>query len=351
MNILVLSGGISPEREVSLSSGSRIANSLIENGHKVAFADVYIGVKNIPENIGDLFLSSPDYSYSISEKEPDLDALIRSNGGRKAYIGEGIIELCEYADVVFLGLHGGAGENGTIQAALDAMGIAHYTGSGYSGCLLAMDKNLSKHLMRSAGVNTADWITVDASKPEAADTIIKGIGVPCVIKPCGCGSSCGVSIVNSDEELIAALEYAKKYENSVLAEKKIIGREFSVGILDGKALPPIEILPLQGWYDYKNKYQSGLTKEVTPADLTPEQTDAVSREALAVHKALGLGSYSRIDFLLDEKTGKFVCLEANALPGMTPTSLLPQEAAAVGIDYHQLCEKIVISALEKRSEK
>ena len=133
----------------------------------------------------------------------------------------------------------------------------------------------------------------------------------------------------------------------MLAEKKIVGREFSVGVLEGKALPPIEIIPLSGWYDYKNKYQSGMTKEITPAEITPEQTAAVSKAAVAVHNALGLGSYSRVDFLLDSVTGEFVCLEANALPGMTPTSLLPQEAAAVGIGYNELCEKIARSALSK----
>jgi D-alanine-D-alanine ligase len=217
------------------------------------------------------------------------------------------------------------------------MGIP-YTGSDFSACLTAMDKSLSKLLFRAAGVATADYTLIrSGEKPYA-------VSFPCVVKPCSCGSSVGVSIVENEEELYAALAFAEKYEGKILIEDKIEGREFSVGILNGKALPAIEIRPKEGFYDYERKYQSGLTEEICPAPLNTEEAARLADSALKAHRALGLGSYSRIDFIKDNKTGKFVCLEANTLPGMTPMSLLPQEAAAAGIDYDTLCEIIATSA-------
>jgi len=170
------------------------------------------------------------------------------------------------------------------------------------------------------------------------------IGFPCVIKPCQCGSSVGVTIVNNADELNAAIEYAKKYERYALIEKMIAGREFSVGILDGRALPAIEIIPNEGFYDYKNKYQQGLTKEVCPAEIPDEVMARLKETALNVHKTLRLGDYSRVDFRLDDG-GNIYCLEANTLPGMTPTSLFPREAAAEGISYNELCDRIAKLAL------
>ena len=345
MNIVVLAGGLSPERDVSLVSGSLIANALVQNGHKVCLCDVYKGIE-AEGDYASFFTDKADHSYRIESTEPDLDAVKAENGGREALIGENVLEICAYADVVFLALHGAMGENGSLQATLDNYGIKCYTGSGYVGSLLAMDKAISKQIMTSAGIPNADWILYNPDT-DGIERVEAEIGYPCVVKPAACGSSVGVSIVDNRAELTDALDYAKKYENKIVIEKKIKGREFSVAVLDGKALPPIEIIPINGWYDYKNKYQ-GTTKEVTPAEITEVQTARISRLALEVHACLGLGDYSRVDFLLNEEDGEFYCLEANTLPGMTPNSLMPQEAAAVGITYNELCERIVNLAYNKR---
>lgn len=340
MKIVVLAGGFSPERDVSLSSGSLIANALMKRGHQVVLIDAYLGIDEIPEE-DKLFSVSRTYTHTVPPREPDLEALRKASGNGRALLGPNVIDCCRLADCVFIAMHGGMGENGQLQATLDSFGIK-YTGSGYDGCLLAMDKDLSKKLLKLNGIPTAEWVIYDIKNgtPENAE---KTIGYPCVIKPGSCGSSVGVSIVNSRDEFRRALEYASAYDNSVLIEKKISGREFSVGVLGGRALPPIEIKPKNGFYDYSNKYQSGCTEEICPADLTAEQLAKVSEYAVKVHNALRLGGYSRADFILDEITGDFVCLEANSLPGMTPTSLLPQEAAAAGIDYETLCEMIAES--------
>ena len=336
MKIAVLAGGLSPERDVSLSSACLIANSLIRSGHSVALLDLCF---DIPDDFAPLFSSRADFAYQIPEEVVNLDDIRQRSGRDNGYIGRNVLAACAYADITFLALHGSIGENGQLQAALDCYGI-RYTGSGYIGCLLSMDKDISKKLLRAAGIPTADWKTYDIVSC-TAEQIKADIGIPCVIKPCSCGSSIGVSLVKSEAELSAALSLAAEYESAVMAEKFITGREFSIGVLDGSALAPVEIIPKTGFYDYKNKYQSGLTTELCPAPLTEEENRRLAEAALAVHSVLRLGSYSRSDFILDEQTGEFICLEANALPGMTPTSLLPQGAAACGIDYDQLCLKIV----------
>ncbi|MBO4474870.1 MAG: D-alanine--D-alanine ligase [Clostridiales bacterium] len=347
MKIVVLAGGISPERDVSLCSASLISNALLSKGHEVAFVDVYEGV---PEGADMTALfAKPDsgktYSYAIPEKEPDLAALIATHGGRKELIGPGVLELCKMADAVFIGCHGGMGENGRLQAVLDCIDVP-YTGSGYLGCALAMDKHLTKTLLLQFNIPTAKWVIYDPSVNTLED-IKREIGIPCVVKPIGCGSSCGVSIVKDESEWDDAITYSTKYEKTCLVEQMIKGREFSIGVLDGQALPIIEIIPKQGFYDYKNKYQANATEEICPAPLNPEQTKEAQALAVAVHKALGLGNYSRVDFILSEEDGHFYCLEANNLPGMTPNSLIPQEARAVGIAYEDLCEKLVLSASRK----
>jgi len=335
VKIVVLAGGLSPERDVSLSSGALISNALIENGHDVMLIDLYLGKNNkeIEPNYRNK-KSAYRYSYVIPEQEPDLDAIRASANSGDCLIGEGIIDFCKKADVVFLALHGAAGENGQLQAAFDLHGI-RYTGTGYIGSLLAMDKDISKRLMKEGGILTADWMHVNLCEPNDWSKIT----YPCVVKPCSCGSSVGITMVENDSELHAAIGSAQKYEDAILIEKKIEGREFSVGILGGKALPPIEIQPLEGFYDYKNKYQKGLTREICPADIPEMVQKQLQNTAQAVHQVLRLGFYSRIDFILDRE-GRAFCLEANTLPGMTPTSLLPQEASAVGISYPELCDII-----------
>lgn len=348
MKIVVLAGGISPERDVSLCSASLIANALLSKGHEVAFVDVYLGIPK-ETSFESLFFkkdSGKTFSYAIPETEPDLEALIAANGGRRDLIGPGVLEICKLADVAFLGLHGGMGENGRLQAVLDCFNIP-YTGSSYIGCALAMDKALSKNLFVNNNIPTADWLLFDPAK-DSIEMVREKIGFPCAVKPIGCGSSCGVSLVHNEAEWKPAIKYSTKYEPVCLIEKMVSGREFSIGILDGKVLPIIEIRPKQGFYDYKNKYQSDATEEICPAPLSSEKTKEAQKLALCVHRLLGLGNYSRVDFILSDKDDKFYCLEANNLPGMTPNSLLPQEARAVGISYEDLCERLVLSASIKK---
>ena len=342
MKITVLAGGLSPERDVSLTSGSLIANALCRKGHRVALVDVYLGTE-LTENVDDMFINKTDHFYAVPEKEPDLDELKKTSGNGDALIGRGVIELCRAADVVFLALHGGPGENGQIQAALDCHGIK-YTGTGYRGSLLAMDKDITKKLFIGAGIPTAESVTLN-ERTATVPYIAEKIGLPCVVKPCSCGSSVGVSIVENESELKNALEAAFRFEDHVLVEKKIVGREMTVGILGGRTLPPVEIIPKTGFYDYKNKYQAGMTDEICPPDITPEEDRALSEAALRVAKVLRLGTYCRVDFILSG--GVPYCLEANTLPGMTPLSLLPREAKAVGIDYDTLCDMIVSDAMRK----
>lgn len=336
MKIVVLAGGYSPEREVSLTSGSLIANALVENGHRVLLLDVYEGMRELPQDPESLFTSRPIEVHTVSEAVPDLAALRARCGNGDALIGKHVLTLCAMADRVFLALHGAMGENGQLQATLDSYGIA-YTGSGYAGSLLAMDKDLAKRLLRDAGVPTPDWVYFDVHTDRAR---AEEIGLPCVIKPCDCGSSVGVSIVETADAREAALDEAAKWGAKVLAERKITGRELTVGILDGEALPIVEIIPKEGFYDYKNKYQ-GTTEEICPADVTPEVAARAAAYAQRGFEALRLEGYARFDFLLDE-AGELWCLEANTLPGMTPSSLLPLAAKTAGISYNALCEKIVM---------
>lgn len=339
---------------MSLTSGSLIANSLLESGHEVLLLDVYEGVQDGDKSLNQLFVKPWEekrYEYKVPEKAPDLKEIKKRSNGQAALIGNKVLEICMLADVVFIALHGAMGENGQIQATFDNFNIK-YTGTGYIGSLLAMDKDITKKLLVQAGIPTADWILYNIPEKTLAKTIrhdminhelstaydsviLEKIGFPCVIKPVSCGSSIGVSLVNTCEELETALKLAAVYENKVLIEKLVRGREFSVGILNHEALPVIEIIPEKGFYDYKNKYQNGLTKEVCPAELSPGLTEILQKRALQVHDTLRLGDYSRIDFILNE-SGEFICLEANTLPGMTPTSLIPQEARCKGISYNEL---------------
>ncbi len=342
MNIAVLAGGISPERNVSLTSASLITNALIKKGHCVALLDI---AKNADESIG--FSSKEVPINTVDEISPTPEILAQMEAELGAKIGHGIIDICRRADVVFLALHGGIGENGQLQAILDAHGIHSYTGSDCTGSLLAMDKDFAKILVRASDIPTPDWIMLK-DKSTALSLAEERIGYPCVIKPNGCGSSVGVSLVHNRAELTAALDGAFSYEASVMCEQLICGRELTVGILDGEVLPAIEIIPKDGFYDYKNKYQAGRTTELCPAPITDEQFAVLADETKRGFEALHLSGYSRFDYILSENDGRAYCLEANTLPGMTPTSLLPQMAAAVGIEYGELCERLCMLAKNKK---
>lgn len=243
MKIVVLGGGLSPERDVSLSSASLIANALLRKGHKVALVDLYDGIEDDSIALETLFRegSANEYKYDVPEEEPDLEKLIASHGGRREWVGPRVLEICKSADSVFVGLHGSHGENGQVQAVLDSAGVK-YTGCNYLGCAIAMDKDLSKALIAGAGYRTADWITRPYDKI-TAEKVKEEIGIPCVVKPIGCGSSCGVSVVKSEDELQKALDFAAAYKQLILVEKFITGREITIGVLDGVALPIIEIRP------------------------------------------------------------------------------------------------------------
>ena len=346
MKITVLAGGLSHEREVSLSSGSLIAGALIRKGHEVCLVDLYTG-KAI-DGAEPAFTRDPIEPYRVSRTVPDLEALKVSTGNGDCRIGAGVPALCHAADAVFVALHGDVGENGQLQAFLDMEGIP-YTGSGYAGSLLAMDKDLTKQILTRSGVTNAPWVYCDLSigVEATADRIERELGYPVVIKPCSGGSSVGVSMPENRAELTVAIEKAARYEATLMAERRIVGRELTVSYLDGEVLPAVEIIPLTGFYDYENKYQAGQTEEICPAPLTEAEISALESATRRGFEALRLRGYARFDFILDED-GTPWCLEANTLPGMTPTSLLPQAAAAVGIGYDELCEKMILMALKDR---
>ena len=284
--------------------------------------------------------------YRVSTAIPDLDALAKTSGRGRLRIAPNVPALIHEADAVFVALHGDVGEDGRLQAFLEMEGI-RYTGSGYAGSLLAMDKDLAKQVLTRAGVTTPPWLYADLTESidAVADRIEATVGYPLVIKPCSGGSSVGVSMPENREELLVALKNAARYENTVLAERRIMGRELTVSILGGRVLPAVEIIPKSGFYDYENKYQAGMTEEICPAPLTEAEVAALEDATSRGFEALRLGGYARFDFILDAD-GTPWCLEANTLPGMTPTSLLPQAAAAVGIGYDELCERMIMMALK-----
>lgn len=245
-------------------------------------------------------------------------------------------------DVVFLALHGGAGEDGRIQAMLDLAGLA-YTGSNHIASAAAMDKDLAKRLFRSAGIATPDWLMA----PVTAETVARTLGWPVVVKPNKQGSTVGLSVVRAGADLPAAIERAAAYDTEVMVERFVAGREFTVGVLDGVALPVGEIIVAGEVFDYAAKYQAGGAREIFPASIPPEEAALLQDYALRAHRALKLGSYSRIDIRQDER-GRPWCLEANSLPGMTATSLLPQAARAAGIEFPELLDRICRGAIKPR---
>lgn len=348
MKIVVLAGGLSTERDVSFKTGEMVTKALRENGHQVILLDVFMGYSDKEEDLTGIFDRAEAVSVKVAaipETAPDLEKVKAQRKDQSDnFFGPNVIELCRMADIVFMALHGENGENGKIQAAFDLFGI-RYTGTGYLGSALAMNKGMAKQLFRENGIPTPRGTSLkrgeDAAKIEAC-----GIHFPCVVKPCSGGSSIGVSIVHDKAEYEQALKEAFRWENELVIEEYVKGREFSVGVIDFQALPIIEIAPVEGFYDYKNKYKAGSTVETCPAELSEQITKEMQGYAEKVAEVLGLNTYSRTDFLLDAEDHIF-CLEANTLPGMTPTSLLPQEAKVTGVDFNQLCEKLIESSMRK----
>lgn len=349
MKIIVLAGGLSTERDVSLSSSAGICKTLLEKGHDAFLLDVFLGLTYDPNRLEEVFTlpgHGLEIAKNISTAEPDIKAVKASRPDQSnCFLGSNVIELCRMADITFLGLHGGEGENGKLQATFDLLGIK-YTGPDSLGCAVAMDKGFTKHIFMQAGVDTPPGMSLHKSAPDKSPEAL-GLSLPVVVKPCSGGSSIGVYIVHTEDEYTDALSKSFRYEDEVVVESYIKGREFACGIIDGEALPPIEIIPKTGFFDYTNKYQDGATDEVCPADISEEISDKMKELTVRAYHALKLNVYSRADFLLDDK-GNLYCLELNTLPGMTSASLLPKEAQAVGIEYGDLCELIIQKSLEAR---
>ena len=341
MKVIVLAGGTSTERDVSLSSGSRIYKALKAKGHQAILLDVYLGYEGDTEGVFGKDMDWAAQIGAIGEKNPDLEAVraLRKDG-EKSFFGPHVLELCQSADAVFMALHGANGEDGKIQACLELLGVP-YTGTDFVSAAMAMDKGITKDIFRAYDIPTPAGVRLKRGGQES-----EKIPFPCIVKACCGGSSVGVCIARNDEEYLAAKEEAYRYDQEAIVEQYIAGREFSVGVMEGRALPVIEIAPKAGFYDYKNKYQAGSTVETCPARIPEAKAEEMQRIAERVFQALRLKSYARMDFMMSNE-GEVYCLEANTLPGMTPISLFPQEAAAVGVSFEELCEKILESAFRK----
>ncbi|HET7622920.1 MAG TPA: D-alanine--D-alanine ligase [Gemmatimonadaceae bacterium] len=352
MNITVLMGGTSSERDVSLSSGLRIAEALRERGHEVAAFDPALGAISEAEE-------AAMRSAGVVGTVPPTPEALRELERTSCAPSLGTFPEIRNADVVFLALHGGQGEDGTIQALLDMVGV-RYTGSGHLASALAMDKDLSKRLFRAAGVPTADWLmtgpgvrladgvrlaagvrlTGAVSLTPPAAEVERALGWPVIVKPSKQGSTVGLTLVRDPEALEAAIEEAARHDDEVMIEQYIPGRELTVTVVGDRALPVGEIFPAHEIYDYECKYTAGMAHEKFPADLTDACAAEAQRFALAAFRALKLGGCARIDFRMTER-GELYCLEANTLPGMTPLSLAPQAAVAAGMSFAELCDRIV----------
>ncbi len=346
LKIAVLLGGNSSERDVSVVTGNAIIEGLLEAGHEVIGIDTALGANQLPPP------GKSDVPL-VKEQPPELKDLARLEG-------ETTIQTISSpdlndVDLVFIALHGGAGENGTIQALLDLMEIP-YTGSGVLSSAVAMDKLAAKRIVMAAGVETPDYFvrrsTDIPDENELIRQVEESVGFPVVIKPNDQGSSVGLSIAESSDDLFKKAKEAAKYSDKVLFEKFIEGRELTVSILGDKALPVAEVKPKDGFYDYEHKYTPGLTDKIIPASLSSLETEKIQTLALVVFDALDCRGYARIDFMMSSG-GAFYFLEANTLPGMTPTSLVPKAAKAAGIEFSDLLDRISRLAMDdfkKRAE-
>lgn len=347
MKIVVLCGGISTEREISIISGEGVVRALREKGHRAILLDVYFGDEYV--QLMDAFPEHYDIDAALQKIHACDEQLASAKANpTRSFFGANVIKLCRMADIVFLALHGQNGEDGKVQAAFDLSGI-RYTGAGPLGSAMAMDKRITKVMLKAQGIPVPRGISV--MKGEKIEPLEKyGLKYPVVVKVCCGGSSVGVYIAHDASAFDESLSAAFLYEDRVIIEEYIEGREFSVGVVDGEALPVIEIAPKEGFYDYKNKYTAGATVETCPADLPGDVAKTIRSYAVLGYQALCLEGYARLDFMM-QHDGRIYCLEANTLPGMTPTSLIPQEAGALGIDYPTLCEKLIEVSLKKYGGK
>lgn len=334
MKIAVLFGGASEERNVSIASASQIIPALRSLGHEVIAIDTASGRLSAQAE-------SQMLVDGVAPEPPSSDQLAGMRLSELRALSSSLSDIKDI-DLVFLALHGGSGEDGRVQSVLDLAGLT-YTGSDHISSAVTMDKDLSKRLFRASGIPTADWVMA----PVAALEVNEQLGWPVVVKPNKQGSTVGLSIVREPRELQHAIELGHRFDNEVMIERFIPGRELTVGVLEGKALAVGEIFTSGEIFDYQAKYQKGGAREVFPADLDQSVTASLQRVAVRAHAALKLGVYSRVDFRMDPDGGIW-CLEVNSLPGMTSASLLPQSAAAVGIPFPQLVERICLATLKAK---
>lgn len=329
--VILLVGGDSPERDVSLATAKSILEALESRGREVVLID--------PLHPG---MSREDLRREVTRAGIDASPPSPGTGGHRSDFVRALVAAASEGVIVFNALHGGAGEDGTIQAIMEFLGIP-FTGSGSEACMLAMDKRISRRLVQAAGVPIPEGFSLEysASPPDEVHAMIEGgPGYPVVVKPSRQGSSVGFSIVEKREALEPALATAAGFDDVLIVEKYIRGSEITVTILGDDALPLIEVRPRSGVYDYKHKYTSGVTEYVVPAPLDDGLKEAFSRYALEAFHALGCEVYGRVDFRLS-KGGEPYFLEVNTLPGMTVHSLVPKSALAAGIGFEDLIDRIM----------
>jgi len=328
LNVALIVGGASAEREVSKHSSQGIYNALLEIGYSVTLIDPAYGLKQ-PERAEDFF------------SEKDLFPISSRN-----YLEAVNSSLFDSVDVAFLGLHGKWGEDGIIQSLLELRNI-NYTGSDVLASSLTMDKMMSKIVMRDHHISVPDGFVIE--KKYSYEAVLQKIKNECtfplIIKPNDQGSTFGLTVCEKEDDVQGALTLSFQYSDKTLIEEFIPGRELTVGILDNEVFPVLEIRPKHTLYDYECKYTTGMSEYIVPADLPEQLAMQIKEQARCAFISLGCRGYARVDFRLNDDE-KFYCLEVNSLPGMTATSLLPKAAKAVGISFTQLVEKIVNLALK-----
>lgn len=329
MRVTILTGGSTAERTVAFAGATQVVAALRGRGHAVHVVDIAAGLM---DDADEARLLSANVG-TVPPTSADLTALAAAERHMLAEDLAGL-PVVQGADVLFLVVHGGAGEGGLLQAVLELTGVP-YTGSGPLGAALAVDKDLSKRLFRTAGVPVPEWFMA----PAQAEDVSKTLGWPVIVKPSNGGSTIGLSLVRNAKGLDEAIRTAKAFDDEVMLEQFIPGREVTVGVLGDMPLPVGEIVPKHEIFDYECKYTPGMSVETFPADLPPRTAAKLQEAALRAHRSLKLAGYSRVDFRLTP-SGDIFCLEANNLPGLTGTSLFPQAAKAAGIGYAEMCERI-----------
>ena len=347
MKIVVLAAGTSTERDVSIVSGTGVCTALRSLGHQAILLDVFFG--DAEADPAAAFGGEYDVEAAAAKIQAMTPYVEKEKASRRSFFGPQVLELCREADFVFLALHGANGEDGRVQAALDLFGIP-YSGTDYVSSAVAMDKTRTKQIFRSSGIPTPRGKTVYRGQTSALE-LLSEMELPMIVKPqCG-GSSIGITICRTMDELRRGLETSFQYERAALVEEFIEGRELTAAVLGNTVYPIVEIIPKKGFYDYTNKYQPGMTDEICPAQIPAEKAEEIREIALHAHAALGIQAYARYDFLMRESDGSIYCLEANTLPGMTPTSLVPLEARTAGLSYPELCQKLIDLSLKKYEGK